>query len=89
VYRKVFDIGLYRSSAEQIKNTEAVEKKDLRCGDLVFFKISGSRISHVGMYIADNKFIHASTKRGVVVNDLTETFYSQHFYSAGRVKKIP
>jgi probable lipoprotein NlpC len=86
VYKKVFNIGLYRSATDQVKNTELIEKINLKCGDLVFFKISGNHVSHVGLYIADNKFVHASSKRGVVVNDLNEDYYKKYFYSAGRVK---
>jgi cell wall-associated NlpC family hydrolase len=88
VFKTVYNISLYRSSADQVKNTESVSRNDLRCGDLVFFKISGDKVSHVGLYIADNKFIHASTKRGVVVNDLSEDYYTKHYLSSGRVKGL-
>jgi len=87
VYKKVYHINLFRSSSEQVKNTDSINKSDLRCGDLVFFKISDNNISHVGLYIADDKFVHASTKRGVVVNDLSEDYYVRHYVSSGRVKK--
>jgi murein DD-endopeptidase / murein LD-carboxypeptidase len=86
VYQKVYNIGLYRSSADQVRNTDPVDKKDLKCGDLVFFKIHGDKVSHVGIYIADNKFVHASNRRGVVVDDLSESYYSKYYFSAGRVK---
>jgi lipoprotein Spr/probable lipoprotein NlpC len=88
VYKKVYHIELYRSATDQVKNTDPVAKRDLECGDLVFFKISGNQVSHVGLYIADNKFVHASSKRGVVVNDLDEDYYKKYYYSAGRVKSV-
>jgi murein DD-endopeptidase / murein LD-carboxypeptidase len=88
VYEKIYNISLYRRSGEQVNNTEPVEKKDLKCGDLVFFSISGNKVSHVGLYIGDNKFVHASSKRGVCVNDLAEPYYTKHYYSAGRVKGL-
>lgn len=88
VYKTVYNMSLYRSAADQIKNTDKVEKVNLRCGDLIFFKIKKDKVSHVGLYIADNKFVHASSKRGVVVNDLSEEYYSKYFFSAGRVKGI-
>ena len=52
----------------------------------MFFNINKGRISHVGIYLKDNKFIHASSYRGVVVNDLDENYYKRYFYAAGRVK---
>ena len=87
VYKNLYKVDLYRSSEDQLKNVNLVEKSSLKEGDLLFFKISGDKISHVGIYIAKNKFIHASTKRGVVINDLTEEYYSKTFYKAGRVIK--
>jgi cell wall-associated NlpC family hydrolase len=87
VYKNLYNIDLYRSSEDQLKNVDIVEKSSIKEGDLLFFKISGDKISHVGLYIAKNKFIHASTKRGIVINDLTEEYYSKTFYKAGRVIK--
>lgn len=63
-----------------VKTTEAQE------GDLVFFKINGDKVSHVGVYISDNKFVHASTKRGVIISDLNEAYYKKYFYKTGRLK---
>jgi lipoprotein Spr/probable lipoprotein NlpC len=85
VYKETYNISLYRSSADQIKNVKTIDKQDLKCGDLVFFKISGNKISHVGIYIASNKFIHATTKRGVVTDDLDTEYYKKYYYASGRV----
>jgi len=87
VFLEVYGISLFRSSFDQLKNVEMIDKKRLEAGDLVFFITSGNKVSHVGIYIADNKFIHASTQRGVVINDLDETYYKERFHSAGRVKR--
>jgi cell wall-associated NlpC family hydrolase len=87
VYKNLYNIDLYRSSEDQMKNVDIVEKSSIKEGDLLFFKISGDKISHVGLYISKNKFMHASTKRGVVINDLTEEYYTKTFYKAGRVIK--
>ena len=59
---------------------------ELRTGDLVFFKINNDKISHVGIYLKNNKFIHASSYRGVTVNDLDESYYKKYYYASGRVK---
>lgn len=86
VYKTVYNASLYRTAFDLAKNCDSISKNNLKCGDLVFFKINSSKISHVGIYLAKNKFIHASSK-GVMVSDLAETYYTKYYYSAGRVKK--
>lgn len=88
IYRNVYGIPLDRTSGGQYKkNCHKVSKHSLRQGDLVFFAINSSgTISHVGVYLKNNKFIHASSTRGVVVNDLDEDYYRKYFYAAGRPK---
>lgn len=87
VYQEVYDIKLNRNSAKILENNcRPIDFDDLREGDLVFFCTSGDgRVSHVGIYLKDNKFVHASTSRGVVVDDLRQNYYATHFHSAGRV----
>ncbi len=85
VYKEVYGVDLYRSSYDQMKNVKEINKKDLSAGDLVFFITSGNAVSHVGIYIGDHKFIHASTKRGVVINSLEEDYYIKHFFVCGKV----
>lgn len=87
VYKNVYGIKLSRSSKDMINDVIIVEKEEITSGDLIFFKINGKTISHVGIYISRNKFAHASNKRGVVINDLNENYYLERFYKAGRVKK--
>ena len=86
VIKEVYGVDLHRSSEDMILDVNKVNKEHLRDGDLVFFKINNDKISHVGIYISDNKFAHASKKRGVVINDLNETYYNKYFYSGGRIK---
>ena len=87
VYQEVYGIKLNRNSAKILEmNCKMIDYKDLREGDLVFFCTSGEgRVSHVGIYLKENKFVHASSSRGVVVDDLRQNYYATHFYSAGRV----
>jgi cell wall-associated NlpC family hydrolase len=87
IYRSVFGIKLNRSSVDQVANTTEVKKEDLEIGDLVFFNIRGNRISHVGIYIGNNKFVHASTKKGVIISDLDESYYKTRYVRSGRVNK--
>lgn len=67
---KHFGIGINRTSSSQYSNGVAIKVSELQAGDLVFFGYSGS-ISHVGIYIGDNKIIHASTSStGIIVSNL-------------------
>lgn len=74
-------------SAKDIYSTvNPLSRSELREGDLVFFKINKSRISHVGIYLGQNKFVHASVQRGVIVSDLNEPYYNKYFFKGGRIK---
>ena len=80
-----FGVQLPRTAREQALFCSEIEKKDLQEGDLVFFNTTGG-ISHVGLYINNNKFIHASTSMGVVISDLDEPYWQRRFVKAGRTK---
>jgi len=81
-------INLPRSAREQFHEGEPVETNELSIGDLVFFKTYASFPSHVGIYLGDNLFIHASSKgRKVTIDSLTEPFYIKRFIGAKRVLK--
>ena len=64
-----------------------IDVDDLREGDLVFYCTSRNtkKINHVGIYLKDNKFAHASSSSGVKISDITEDYFINHFYAAGRV----
>lgn len=89
VFKATYDVQLHRNSAEIFDNDcEEISRDDLREGDLVFFtNDSGRRINHVGIYLYDDKFIHSSSSKGVVISDLKQNYYIKHFYKAGRVVK--
>ena len=87
IFNSVYGIKLNRSSEGQVSNTVEISKEQLEIGDLVFFVTRGSRISHVGIYIGNNKFVHSSTQRGVVINDLDERYYKENYVRSGRVLK--
>lgn len=81
-----FDIDLPHQSASQAKKGSKVNRSDLLPGDLVFFKTSGSGISHVGLYIGKGEFIHASSGRGnVKITSLSETYYDKRYVTARRI----
>ncbi len=84
-----FHISLPRSSREQYKVGEKVDKDKLEVGDLVFFSSRGSTPTHVGVYLGDNMFLHAARKaRKVLVSDLTATWYSRRFLGARRLSDL-
>lgn len=84
---KNFNISLTRNSSGMASDGVSVSKDELQKCDLVFFATSGGKkISHVGMYIGDGKFIHSSTYGGgVVITSLSEKYYSNCYVSATRV----
>lgn len=62
-----------------------LSRNELKEGDLVFFKIKKNRISHVGIYLGENKFVHASLKKGVIISDLYDPYYEKYFFKGGRI----
>ena len=82
VYRES-GIMLPRTSRDQFKKGMFVLKKDLKKGDLVFFKIRGNTISHVGIYTGNSKFIHAPSKgKTVCYESLNSSYYKKHYGGA-------
>lgn len=86
LYREVYNKSVIGSSADLFTFCNPIKKEDLKEGDFVFFKIGQSKISHMGVYLQNNKFVHATTKKGVMINDLDEAYYKKYFYKAGRLK---
>lgn len=89
VYRNSLQINLPRSSADQFGVGEKLRSQDeLKFGDLVFFKTRRrARVSHVGIYLGERLFAHASTSKGVIVSSLDETYYKKRYVGARRVIK--
>ena len=85
IFKEVYNKDLFRSAMDQMKNVRVIIRSELAIGDLVFFKTIGDKVSHVGIYIGENKFIHASSTRGVVINSLEEAYYKKCFFAGGRV----
>lgn len=81
---EAYGLSLARTSREQADQSKEISRDELKEGDLVFFS-QGRSISHVGMYISNNKFVHASTSMGVVISDLDEPYWKRRFVRAGRI----
>lgn len=87
IYRDVYGIELNRTSQSIfIEDTIPLEKEDLQEGDIVVFITRKKRISHVGIYLKDDMFVHATRAKGVVIDSLNDPYYQKTYYSAGRVK---
>jgi hypothetical protein len=85
VYKVAFGIDLPRTAREQFRAAALAVSSNLRQGDLLFFNTTGG-ISHVGMYLGNNKFVHASSGRGVTVSDLDESYYASRYLGARRME---
>ena len=81
----VYNITLPRTAKNQYNSSTKVRKQDLKQGDLVFFNTTGG-ISHVGVYLGNNKFVHASASSGVMISDLDEAYFKRRYIGAARVK---
>jgi len=90
--QKVFnemDVSLPRTAREQFERGEVVARGDMQKGDLVFFRTYASFPSHVGIYLGDNKMIHASSRdRRVVISSVDTPYYRARFIGAKRIAKI-
>lgn len=87
IYRNVYKIELSGGSADIYSKVKKVDDADRKEGDLVFFRISKGRISHVGVYLQNDYFIHASTQLGVIISSLNEPYYKKYYTGAGRVEE--
>ena len=86
---KQFGYGLNRTASAQLQNGTPVSMSELQSGDLVLFKRSGtgsSAASHVGIYIGNGQFVHASTSKvGVIVSDISSAYYTTGFVGGRRL----
>jgi hypothetical protein len=90
VFQETYRIQLSRNSAEMYEeDVNVIDRDELKEGDLVFFRIGGSGISHVGIFLKDDLFVHTSNSKGVTVDSMNSPYYRKAYYRAGRVKKVP
>jgi cell wall-associated NlpC family hydrolase len=79
---------LPRVAEDQAKVGAAVAKANLQPGDLLFFNTNGVNISHVGMYVGNGEFIHASSGSGcITVSQLSNSYYTRTYVGARRILK--
>jgi len=88
VFDSVFKMGLPHNARAQSTLGDRVSRDDLQVGDLVFFRTVGRRISHVGIYIGDNLFAHASVTEGVTISSLQSTYYERRYAEARKITNM-
>ena len=81
---EVYGIAVPRTAKDQYGISEKIFRDDLQEGDLVFFNTRGG-ISHVGIYLGNNYFVHSSVHDGVTISSLNDTYYNSKFITGGRV----
>ncbi|HLC83336.1 MAG TPA: NlpC/P60 family protein [Bacteroidia bacterium] len=86
MYKNTYCINLMGGSRDIWPTVKPIEKDDLIEGDILFFKIKKGQISHVGVYLGNNKFAHASVHSGVIISDLNEEYYKKYFFKGGRIQ---
>lgn len=89
VYHKALGIKIPRNSAEQQRFCKSINRKSLNAGDLLFFCTGRdkTRVSHVGLYIGDGRFIHSSASKGVIISHIDERYYATKYHSSGFVSR--
>lgn len=88
LYEKVYGKKIGRTTSEMFEVCDKISLEDAAEGDLLFFKIQGNKISHVGIYLRNKMFVHASTSKGVIINSLDEAYYKKFFFCAGKLKNV-
>lgn len=82
-FRDLFGIQLPRTTAELAQVGETVKPQALRSGDLVFFR-HGRGSNHVGIYLENNRFMHASTRKGVMISSLDDAYWKKRYWKSVR-----
>ncbi|HEX2533242.1 MAG TPA: C40 family peptidase [Chitinophagaceae bacterium] len=88
LFQSVYGHTLPRTAREQFDASVKISRTELREGDLVFFNTRGG-ISHVGIYLQNNKFVHASSSEGVTISDLFDEYWMKRFMGVGRPESTP
>lgn len=83
VFNETFRLELPRTTAEQVQQGTPISRAELQVGDLIFFRPPG-RYDHVGIYVGDGYFLHASTSRGVMLSELDNSYWQRYYWQARR-----
>jgi hypothetical protein len=86
VQKEIFDRQVPRTSRQMAESVKRKYEDELHEGDLVFFDFNGQKFSHVGVYLQNNRFVHVSTSKGVIVSNLKDPWYYKYFSRCGSVR---
>ena len=87
IYKNVYKEEIPRSTSAQVNVIKRKYENQLKEGDLVFFNYEGSKISHVGLFLQNGYYVHASTRKGVMVQKLRDPYTYKYFSRCGSVKQ--
>ncbi len=85
VFQSFNGTELPRTAHRQYQTGREIPYRRLAFGDLVFFRTQGNKVSHVGVHVGANRFIHASTSRGVIISGLHEKYWAERYAGARRI----
>jgi lipoprotein Spr len=85
-YNEVFNKKIPRTVNDIYLNSIEINRNDINEGDFIFFKIESKKVSHIGIYLINDKFVHASTKKGIMISDLNEPYFKKNLFKFGRIK---
>jgi len=86
LYNAIYGKQIDRTTQALVNKINEVKKENLKEGDLVFFNIAKKINSHVGVYLANQRFVHASTSKGVIISNLENPYYKQNFSKGGSIQ---
>ncbi|MFD1631991.1 C40 family peptidase [Pseudopedobacter beijingensis] len=86
LYKDVYNKQIPRSTSQQVTVIKRKYERNLKEGDLVFFDYDNKKYSHVGVFLQNGYYVHASTKRGVMVQKLKDPYSYKYFSRGGSVK---
>ena len=84
IYSELFDRPLPRTTDQLARSGRPIARRELMAGDLVFFKPPEYKL-HVGIYLGEGQFLHASTRQGVMISRLEEAYWRNAYWTARRV----
>lgn len=84
--KEIYNKNLPRVAKQMAQTVKRKYEEQLEEGDLVFFDFSGQQFSHVGVYLKNNRFVHVSTSKGVIISYLKDPWYYKYFSRAGSIK---
>lgn len=87
VFKERYGVTLHRTANDIQQDVKFVDRKNLKQGDILFFTNSNGKVSHVGIYLKDVTFVHASTSSGVILSRFDTGYWSTRLYRCGRVNK--